>query len=188
MAHIAILSSSVRRGRQSHRVALYFKNFITRDGRASVEIVDLNAYRFPLFDERLQYQDNPAPEVLDFAGRIKKADGVIIVTPEYNGGYPASLKNAIDLLYPEWYRKPVAIATVSDGSFGGTQVITSLAFTFFKIRAWLVPAQFPVPHVHETFDEEGEPRDKTVTDKRASRFVNELLWCVEAKRKMENEG
>ena len=49
--------------------------------------------------------------MLEFADKITKAVGVIIVTPEYNGGYPASLKNAIDLLYAERKRKPVALAT-----------------------------------------------------------------------------
>ncbi len=81
---------------------------------------------------------------------------MIIVTPEYNGGYPASLKNVVDLLYPAWHRKPVAISTVSDGSFGGTQVITSLQFSLWKIRAWTVPAMFPVPKAQEAFDENGQ--------------------------------
>ncbi len=121
---------------------------------------------------------------MEFAGKIKLADGIIIVTPEYNGGYPASLKNVVDLLYDEWHRKPIAISTSSDGSFGGTQVITSLQFTLWKIRAWTVPAMFPVPKVHESFDEEGNATDKTGTDKRAKFFVGELLWCIEANRRM----
>src|SRR5690606_4964172 len=114
MPHIAIISSSVRAGRNSHRVALYFQYFLTSRNLATAEILDLNVYQFPVFTERLQYQPNPSPDVLDFAERIKNADGVIIVTPEYNGGYPASIKNVIDLLYAEWRRKPIAISTVSD--------------------------------------------------------------------------
>jgi NAD(P)H-dependent FMN reductase len=143
MPHIAIISSSVRTGRQSHRVALYFKNYLETNDIATAEILDLKEYKFPLFEERLKYQKNPAPITLEFAAKIKSADGIIIVTPEYNGGYPPSLKNIIDLLYDEWHRKPVAISTVSDGSFGGTQVITSLQFSLWKIRAWTVPAMFP---------------------------------------------
>jgi NAD(P)H-dependent FMN reductase len=184
MPHIAILSASVRTGRLSHRVALYFSNFLVEKGLATAEILDLNEYRFPVFEERLKYQPNPSPGVLDFAGRIKKADGVIIVTPEYNGGYPASLKNAIDLLYEEWHRKPIAISTVSDGSFGGTQVITSLQFSLWKIRAWTVPAMFPVPNAAKTFEAQGRLLE-TSMEKRATNFVNELLWCVTAKQKME---
>jgi NAD(P)H-dependent FMN reductase len=184
MPHIAIISSSVRTGRKSHRIALYFKNYLEANNFATVDILDLKMYNFPLFEERLKYQKNPTAATLDFAVKIKSADGVIIVTPEYNGGYPASLKNVTDLLYDEWYRKPVAVSTVSDGIFGGSQVITSLQFSLWKIRAWTVPAMFPVSKVGESFTEDGTPVEKTEIDKRASRFVNELLWCIEAKKRM----
>ena len=147
-------------------------------------MLDLNIYTFPLFNERLRFQKSPSAGMLDFAEKIKASDGVIIVTPEYNGGYPASLKNIIDLLYDEWYRKPVAISTVSNGNFGGTQVIMSLQFTLWKIRAWTVPAMFPVPKVTDAFDEDGNPKDKLTTDKRAAGFIKELLWCIEAKNRM----
>jgi NAD(P)H-dependent FMN reductase len=185
--HIAIISASVRTGRSSHRVALYFQNYLRNRNLATPEILDLNEYQFPLFNERLKYQPNPSPDVLDFAERIRKADGVIIVTPEYNGGYPASIKNVIDLLYEEWRRKPIAISTVSDGTFGGTQVITSLLFTLWKIRSWVIPAQFPVPHVDSTFSEDGQPQ-KPTTDDRAAIFIEELLWCIKAKSKMDKAG
>ena len=186
MPHIVIISASVRSGRHSHRVALYFNKFLEEQKLATSEVLDLNAYNFPVFNERLKYQPSPSKEVLDFAGKIKAADGVIIVTPEYNGGYPASIKNVVDLLYDEWRRKPIAISTVSDGVFGGTQVITSLQFSLWKIRSWTVPAMFPVPKVEGSFDENGNPTDKAGTDKRATGFVNELLWCIEAKKRMES--
>jgi NAD(P)H-dependent FMN reductase len=185
MPHIAIISSSVRTGRKSHRVAVFFKKFIEENYSATVEIVDLMEYQFPIFDERLRFMPNPSEKVLDYAGRIEKADGVIIVTPEYNGGYPPALKNAIDLLLPEWKRKPVAISTVSNGIFGGTQVITSLTFAMFKIGVLLVPAMFPVPSIEKAFDEEGVPADVEGVTKRAKAFVDELLWCADAKAKMQ---
>lgn len=184
MAHISILSASVRVGRHSQRVALYFKNFIEENNLATVETLDLLDYQFPVFNERLKFQVNPSALVLAFAEKIKSSDGIVIVTPEYNGGYPASLKNVIDLLYAEWFRKPIAISTVSDGSFGGTQVITSLQFTLWKIKAWTVPAMFPVPNVVTSFDEYGSPSDKASTDKRAKVFLDELLWCMKAREKM----
>lgn len=185
MPHIAIISASVRTGRNSHRVALYFKNYLETNSLATSEILDLQAYNFPVFEERLRLFKNPSEAMLDFAGKIKSADGVLIVTPEYNGGYPASLKNVIDLLYEEWHRKPVAISTASDGVFGGSQVITSLQFSLWKIRAWTVPAMFPVPKVQEAFDVAGTPSDQAATDKRAARFIAELLWCVEANKRMD---
>ena len=184
MASIAIISSSVRIGRNSHRVALYFKQYIEQHQLASVIILDLHQYQFPIFEERLRLQPNPSEKVVEFAEKIISADGVIIVTPEYNGGYPASLKNVVDLLYNEWHRKPVAISTVSDGIFGGTQVITSLQFSLWKMRAWTVPAMFPVPSAQKAFDENGSPVDKEGTDKRVALFIQELIWCIEAKNKM----
>jgi NAD(P)H-dependent FMN reductase len=186
MPHISIISASVRTGRQSHRVALYFRNYLKENNLATTEIIDLKAINFPVFDERLQHQKNPTPEMLEFAERINSSDGILIVTPEYNGGYPAALKNVIDLLYEEWHRKPIAIAAVSDGDFGGTQVITSLQFSLWKIRAWTVPARFHVQRVDKSFDENGNPLDKAGTDKRAKTFVAELLWCVEAKKRMQD--
>lgn len=183
---IAIISSSVRVGRQSHRVALFFKNYIETNNIATVEILDLMEYQFPIFDERLRHQKNPEPKTLDFAERIKASDGVIIVTPEYNGGYPPALKNVVDLLYDEWRRKPIAISTASDGAFGGSQVITSIQFSLWKIRAWTVPAMFPVPKVQDVFDENGVPADKERVEKRAKTFIGELLWCMEASSRMKS--
>ena len=184
MKTIAIISPSVRRGRISHRVALFFKRYIEDNKLASAEILDLKDYNFPLFDERLRHLPDPAREVLEFAEKIRSASGVIIIAPEYNGGYPASLKNVIDLLTDEWRRKPVAISTVSNGTFGGVQSITSLQFILWKMRAWTVPAMFPVPKVTETFDENGVPADREAIDKRAAAFIDELMWCIEAKERM----
>jgi NAD(P)H-dependent FMN reductase len=182
---IAIISASVRTDRKSHRIALFFKQYIEEHNLASVDLLDLNEYRFPIFEERLRFMKEPSPAVLDFASKITNANGVIIVTPEYNGGYPASLKNAIDLLHAEWKRKPVAIATASDGQFGGSQVITSLVFTLFKIGVTLVPAMYPGPKVQELYDENGVPTDKERTEKRAKIFLDELLWCMEAHAQMD---
>lgn len=185
MSQIAIISSSVRTGRQSSRVALYFKDYLEKNQLAKAEILDLNQYNFPLFDERLRLQKSPDAKTLEFAEKIKSADGVIIVTPEYNGGYPASLKNVIDLLYDEWRRKPVAISSVSSGGFGASQVLTGLQFVLWKMKAWTVPALFQVPLVHEAFNEQGIPADVESIDKRAKGFIDELLWCVEANNKMK---
>lgn len=181
---ITIISASVRTGRASHRVALYFQNYIKENRLGEINILDLNEYQFPVFEERLKNLTDASKDTLQFAEDIKSADAIIIVTPEYNGGYPASLKNVIDLLYAEWKRKPIAIATVSAGPFGGSQVITSLLFTLWKIGAYVVPAMFPVPSVEKSYTETGEATDKEATDKRAKAFLNELFWYTEAKQKM----
>jgi len=182
MPKIAIISASVRKGRKSHSVALYFQKYLAEKQLAETEIIDLQAYSFPIFEERLRLIENPTEHMLQLAKTITEVDGVIIVTPEYNGGYPASLKNVIDLLYAEWKRKPIAIATVSAGAFGGSQVITSLQFSLWKIGALTIPAMFPVPTVEKAFSEDGVPTDQEAMGKKAGTFVNELLFWMKAKQ------
>ena len=71
--NIAIISASVRIGRNSHRVALFFSNYITENNLGTVDILDLNEYKFPIFDERLRNLKDPSPAVLQFAEKIKNA-------------------------------------------------------------------------------------------------------------------
>jgi NAD(P)H-dependent FMN reductase len=180
MPHISIISSSIRHNRNSHRIALYFNNYLTTNNLATTEILDLKEYDFPIFDNPLKAQKNPTVQTLDFAKKIKASEGIIIVTPEYNGGFPASLKNVLDLLLEEWRHKPIAIATVSAGPFAGSQALISLQFTLWKMKAWTITEMFSVPKVQDTYDELGNPTDKAATDKLAMPFVKELLWCIKA--------
>jgi len=184
MVNIAIISPSIRKGRNSHRVALYFAALIKEHNVAEAEILDLLKYNFPLFNERLKYLESPTPEIIDFAEKIKSADGVIIIAPEYNGGYPASLKNAVDLLTSEWRRKPVAFVNVSDGHFAGSQVITSIQFSLWKIGALTIPSTLRLPDISSAFDVQGNPADKAGMDKRALNLINELLWYIGATTRM----
>ncbi len=185
MYKIVILSSSVRMGRKSNRVASFFLNYIKENNIATVDLVDLDVYNFPIFEERLKFLKEPPAGLLEYAAKIKEADGVLVVSPEYNGGYPASIKNAIDVLIEEWKRKPVAISTVSAGPFGGNNMISSLQYCLWKLGALTVPALFPVATVEKAYDENGVPADKEGTEKRASRFVAELVWIMEAVKKMQ---
>jgi len=184
MPQIVIISPSIRKGRNSHRVALYFADLIKENNLAEPEILDLLKYNFPLFTERLKYLDSPAPGMIHFAEKINSADGVIIICPEYNGGYPASLKNAVDLLTSEWRRKPVAFVNVSDGHFAGSQVIIPIQFSLWKLGALTIPATLRLPDISTTFDEDGTPADKAAMNKRASALIHELLWYIEAKSRM----
>jgi NAD(P)H-dependent FMN reductase len=180
MPKIIIVSSSIRPDRNSHRVALYFENYLVHNHLADAEILDLQKCNFPIFNEPLKHQKVPNLQALEFAEKIESAEGIIIVTPEYNGSIPASLKNAIDLLYEEWRHKPIAIATVSAGPFGGSQAMVALQFILWKMKAWTIPEMFSVPNVTDTYSELGVPKDKEMSDKLASVFIKELLWCVEA--------
>lgn len=179
MPGITIISASVRQERNSHRVALYFNNYLEENNIACGGIIDLKEYDFPIFQDTLKMQKNPAKGLVDFAQKIESARGIIIVTPEYNGSFPASLKNAIDVLYDEWKHKPIAIATVSSGPFGGSQVLLAVQFTLWKIKAQTVPAMFPVSNVQKAYDEKGNPTDKATTDDLAGAFIKELQRCME---------
>lgn len=184
MPHFEILLSSVRTQRNSLRVALFFQKYIQENQLGTVSILDLNVYQFPVFEERLKFLPNPTAETLEFAERIKKADGIIMICPEYNGSFPASLKNVIDLLYPEWFRKPIGICMVSSGDFGGTQALISLQFVLWKIKAWTVTFPFHVANVTKMFDESGNATEPDKTNARASGFLKEILWCIEANARM----
>ena len=180
--HIAIISSSVRTERTSHRVALFFESYLKKSKVCTTEILDLKEYNFPIFSNPFKFQKEPTKQTVSFANKIKSSDGIIIVTPEYNGGYPASLKNVIDLLYDEWQHKPVSISTVSTGVFGGTQAITSLQFILWKMHVLTATQMFPVPKVKEAFNELGKPTDKVLIHKQAEVFIKELIWCVQASK------
>ncbi|HEY0030601.1 MAG TPA: NAD(P)H-dependent oxidoreductase [Bacteroidia bacterium] len=185
MLKIAIISASVRTGRKSPHVAMYFDKYIKENKLAESEILDLKEFNFPIFDERLMYQKNPSEKAKLFSQKIDAADAVIIVFPEYNSGYPASIKNAIDLLVKEWYHKPIGLVSVSSGGFGGVNALALLQTVLFKIKAVPVTATFPVPKVEENFDENGNAKDKEATDKRAAAFLKEVIWFAEAFNKMK---
>jgi NAD(P)H-dependent FMN reductase len=180
MDKISIISSSIREERKSHRVALYFNKYLGGNNLALSEIIDLKEYNFPLFANTLKLQKNPPPNAVAFAEKIKDSDGIIIVMPEYNGGIPASLKNAVDVLYEEWKHKPVGIVTVSSGPFAGTQALVALQFTLWKMKAWTITEMFSVAKVQDAYDEDGNPTDKATTNKLTEIFVKELLWCIKA--------
>ena len=88
------------------------------------------------------------------------------------------MKNAIDLLYDEWYRKPIGLVSVSDGNFGGMHALLMLQSVLLKVRALLIPATFPVPLVDKNFDENGVAIDKEKTDKRADKFLAEMMKTI----------
>lgn len=186
MSHIVILSTSVRDGRMSHRVALHLQRSLSATEGHTIDLLDLDELQFPIFQERLKFMKDPAPEVTAFAERIRKADGLIIVTPEYNGSFPASLKNVIDLLTEDWRKKPIGLCTVSSGGFGGSQCLVSLLFTLWKIRAWVVPGPLQVPTVKDNFQEDGTPNDQEAWARRTTAFLDELEWAMKATKRMES--
>lgn len=179
MFYIPIILGSTRRGRQSAKVARFVEERMKKSERLETEILDLLDYNFPMMEERLRLRDDAPPQVLEFAAKVARADSIVIVSPEYNNGYPGVLKNALDYLGPEYKRKPVAIATVSGGSFGGLNALAQLRLVTLGMDAFPIPAALPFSRVQDVFAEDGTLKDLAY-EKRADAFIAEVLWFTEA--------
>jgi NAD(P)H-dependent FMN reductase len=177
--YIPVILGSTRRGRQSPKVARFIAERMRRAGMSETEILDLAEYDFPIMEERLRFRDDPPPRLGEFGEKVARSDSLVIVTPEYNNGYPGVLKNALDYLLPEYRRKPVAIVTVSAGGFGGINCLAQLRLVTLGMGAFPIPAALPVSRVAESFDEDGTPKDESY-EKRAQAFIAEVLWFAEA--------
>ena len=175
--NIPILLGSVRRQRQSPKVARWMHRRLTAEGISS-ELLDLEELALPIMEERLRMRDDSPDAVLRLSEAVASGDALVIVTPEYNNGYPGVLKNALDYLLPELKRKPVGIVTVSAGAFGGISCLAQLRLVLLAMGAAPIPASLPVSRVGQSFSEDG-PTDESFAT-RASSFVAELLWWTEA--------
>ena len=127
MTHILAITGTTRRGRCSEKVAAWVVEQLVARDDFSVELVDLRDYPLPFFDEAppaRTRRDYPTDEIARLGRRIDQADGFVILTAEYNHGYPAVLKNALDHTFVEWQRKPVTF--VGWGNVGGARAIEQL--------------------------------------------------------------
>jgi NAD(P)H-dependent FMN reductase len=177
--YIPIIAGSTRRDRQSIKVARFvLKKLQEREG-VETELLDLLEYNFPIMEERLHRRDDPPPGLVEFGGKIGRADSFVIVTPEYNNGYPGVLKNALDYLLPEYERKPVGIATVSAGGFGGINCLAQLRLVVIGMGAVPIPENLSVSRIHDSFKDDGTPNDPAY-EKRAADFLDDLLWFTDA--------
>jgi NAD(P)H-dependent FMN reductase len=106
---------------------------------------------------------------------IIRADGLVIVTPEYNHGYPGALKAVLDLLLGEYIHKAVAFVGVSAGPWGGTRVIEALLPTARELGLAVTFTDLNFPRIERVFDAEGKLLDP-LFEKRAADFLDELMW------------
>ncbi len=106
---------------------------------------------------------------------IIKADGLVVVTPEYNHGYPGSLKSVIDLLLPEYIHKAVTFVGVSAGPWGGTRVIEACVPMVRELGLVVTFSDLNFPLVGDKFDEEGKITDDAY-EERVKGFLDELIW------------
>jgi NAD(P)H-dependent FMN reductase len=123
--------------------------------------------------------DDEGPSIKDpaFADLIDQADGLVIVAPEYNHGYPASLKHALDTNYSEYVHKPVGLVGVSTGVLGGARMIENLLPVLRAVGLVAIQRDVTVGNVATTFDGDGELQDPVVL-RRLDGMLTELRWMA----------
>jgi NAD(P)H-dependent FMN reductase len=177
--YIPIIVGSTRRERQSIKVARFVFARLRERKNVETELLDLLEYNFPIMEERLHRRNDPPPGLKEYGEKIGRADSLIIVTPEYNNGYPGVLKNALDYLLPEYERKPIGIVTVSAGGHGGITCLAQLRLVTIGMGAFPIPENLAVSRVQDSFKDDGTPNDPAY-EKRATVFLDEVLWFTEA--------
>jgi NAD(P)H-dependent FMN reductase len=179
MYYIPVILGSVRRNRETAKVARFVLDLMKDLPCVTTELLDLKILNLPMMEERLRFRDDPPPALSEFSDRISRADAIVIVTPEYNSGYPGVLKNALDYLKDEYKRKPFGIITVSSAWSGGMLCLIALRQVILHLGGIPIPAILPVCQVQDAFDERGNPCDLQF-QRRAKQYLGELLWFTEA--------
>ncbi len=141
MLKIAILTGSTRPGRNNEAVAKWVHALASQRKDAEYELVDIQDFKLPLLDEPVppSMGKYSKPHTKAWAAKIAPFDGYVFVTPEYNHGTSAALKNAIDFLYAEWNNK--AAGFVSYGSAGGARAVEQLRLSLSECQVAHVRAQ-----------------------------------------------
>lgn len=184
--NIIILLGSVRTGRQSHKIAHYLEKQLIARG-VETSIIDLIDEKLPGFGNSDDNPDGIRKTVLGMSRRLKQADGMLLVTPEYHGSFSGVLKNALDYFWEEFQRKPIGVAAVSSGKFGGINAANLLQHVILSMGGVALPTKLLVSDIHDSMDESAEPRDQKVV-KYTQKFLDEFLWYTDAiteKRKLE---
>jgi NAD(P)H-dependent FMN reductase len=172
---IPIILGTARRGRESENVARFV--FEQTKKRADVETELIDVCKLPMkLDDAGEQMKDPA-----FSATTERCDGIIIVTPEYNHGYPGLLKHALDMNLEEYIHKAVGICGVSAGAFGGARVIEHLLPVMRELGLVTIFEDVNFGKVEALFDEQGKLLDQSYV-RRVDKFLNELIWMARVLR------
>jgi NAD(P)H-dependent FMN reductase len=172
---LPVILGTARQGRESeHAAQLVFEQTKKRAG-VETELIDVRNLSMKLDDAGEQMKD---PK---FSAAIERCDGLIIVTPEYNHGYPGLLKHALDMCLKEYIHKAVGICGVSAGAFGGARVIENLLPVMRELGLVTIFEDVNFGKVGTLFDERGDLLDQNVV-RRVDGFLNELIWMARVLR------
>jgi NAD(P)H-dependent FMN reductase len=181
MTVISVIVGSTRQGRFSEKPAQWILQRLESRGGIETRLLDLREFPLPFFDQpvppampgRPPYENEM---VKRWTAEIARSDGFIFVTPEYNFGPPAVLKNALDWVYPEWNRK--AVAFVSYGSALGARSVQQLRETAIELQ--LAPVRssvhIPVATLWAHFQGGDVEAGLAELEAPAKSMIEDLLW------------
>jgi NAD(P)H-dependent FMN reductase len=181
MLKVQVIIGSTRQQRFSEKPANWIYQQLKTQPQVQAELLDLRDYPLPFYNEALsparlegKYAD---PKIQTWVNKIDEADGYVMVAPEYNHGYPAVLKNAIDYPYYEWNKKPVGF--ISYGSVGGARAIEQLRQVVIELQMVPIKTSISIPGGLYIGNED-KPDVFAPLAEKADAFIDELIWLAEA--------
>jgi NAD(P)H-dependent FMN reductase len=167
---IPVILGTSRKGRASENVARFVFAEVQKRQGVETELIDIRDLKFAIDDAGEALKDRT------FSEQMMRADGLVIVTPEYNHGYPGMLKHVLDTNLKEYIHKAVGICGVSAGGFGGTRVIQGLLPVLRELGLVTIFWDGNFSGAQSLFDENGEIKDRAIHGKRIDKFLGELIW------------
>ncbi len=185
---ISIIIASVREGRLGERVGRWVNTVASGRPEFAVTVVDLKERNFPLFAEPVSpSQGNyKNPVQVAWATEVGDSDGFILVTPEYNHGYPPSLKNALDYIYAEWNLKPVGFVSYSNGGMAGARSVEQLRQVVIDLQLVPMKTAIHIAKAQDALSPAGQPTDPTLTT-RLETFLDQLAWWATVLKRARTE-
>ncbi|MBN9605064.1 MAG: NAD(P)H-dependent oxidoreductase [Actinomycetales bacterium] len=181
-----IVIGSVRPGRVGPLVADWVTEAVRADPRFEPDLVDLAELDLPFMDEpahpRLRQYTHEHTRA--WSARVDAADAVVFVTPEYNHSFAPALKNAIDYLHEEWWRKPVGFVSYG-GISAGTRGVTELESVVVGLGMVKTGANVEIPFVASRLSDGRFAGDDKLEPIRG-RMLDELAALAEALRPLQN--
>jgi len=172
---LPVILGTPRRERWSQPVAEFVTAQLARWPGVETMLVDVRDLPLPVTGAGEDIKD-PA-----FSELCMRADGFVIVAPEYNHGYPGLLKHVLDTNLKEYIHKPVGICGVSAGGFGGTRVIENLLPVMRELGLVTIFWDGNFSNVRKLFGPDGQPLDPAYV-KRIRKFAKELIWMARVLR------
>jgi NAD(P)H-dependent FMN reductase len=171
---IAVICGTKREGRQSIKAANWVAGQGRKRGDAEIMLVDPKDFNLPPDGAPADGEDPKYADITD------RADAFFIVTPEYNNSIPSSLKRLLDSEEKNYFHKPVALAGVSDGPWGGVRVCLALQPVCHALGLINIAPKLYFPKVKELFDEAGNlaPDQAETYLKAVGRSYDELVWMA----------